>query len=112
MLSGRVSPRRIRGELIVPQVLFLNLHREFFAAIVEGRKRIEYRKQTAYWRARLEGKKYDTINFRNGYSPDAPEMLVEFRGIRRYGKGRSAYYAIRLGNILRILRWKRTRREG
>lgn len=54
----------------------------------------------------------DTINFRNGYSSDAPEMLVEFRGMRRYGKGRSAYYAIRLGKVLRLMRWKRTRREG
>jgi hypothetical protein len=32
-------------------------------------------------------------------------MLVEFRGLRRYGKGRNAYYAIRLGKILRIRRW-------
>jgi hypothetical protein len=36
---------------------------------------------------------------------DAPEMLVEFRGLRRYGHGRNAYYAIRLGKILRIRRW-------
>ena len=83
------------------EVLFLNLHREFFAAIADGTKRIEYRKQTAYWRARLEGRKYDLINFRNGYSPTAPEMLVQFRGLRRYGSGRSAYYAIRLGKILK-----------
>ena len=33
-------------------------------------------------------------------------MLVEFRGLRRYGRGRNAYYAIRLGRILNIKRWK------
>jgi ASC-1-like (ASCH) protein len=89
----------------MPEILHLNLHREFFAAIADGRKRIEYRKQTPYWRKRLEGRKYDVILFRNGYAKNAPEMLVEFRSLRRYGDGRNAYYAIRLGKILRIRHW-------
>ena len=70
------------------EILHLNLHREFFAAIANKQKRIEYRKQSRYWRKRLEERKYDAILFRNGYAKDAPEMLVEFRGLRRYGKGR------------------------
>jgi hypothetical protein len=86
-------------------VLHLNLHREFFAAIARKAKHIEYRKQSPYWRKRLEGRKYDVILFRNGYAKDAPEMQVEFRGLRRYGRGRAAYYAIRLGQILKIKRW-------
>lgn len=86
--------------------LHVNLQREFFAAIAVGRKRIEYRKQSSYWRKRLEDRKYDAILFRNGYAKNAPEMLVEFRGLRRYGDERSAYYAIRLGKILRISRWR------
>ena len=52
-------------------------------------KRIEYRQQTRYWKKRLEGRKYDLIRFRNGYASKAPEMLVEFCGVRRYGKGRN-----------------------
>jgi hypothetical protein len=84
----------------------LNLHRNFFAQIVAGTKRIEYRRRTAYWRRRLEGRTYEAIQFRNGYATRAPEMLVQFRGLRRYGKGRSAYYAIRLGHILKIKRWR------
>jgi ASC-1-like (ASCH) protein len=87
-------------------ILHLNLHREFFAAIATGRKRIEYRKQSPYWSTRLEHRKYDAILFRNGYAKDAPEMLVEFGGLRRYGRGRDGYYAIRLGRILRIRRWR------
>ena len=67
---------------------------------------IEYRKQLPYWRKRLENRKYDAILFRNGYAKDAAEMLVEFRGLRRYGRGCDAYYAIRLGRILRIRRWR------
>lgn len=87
-------------------ILHLNLHREFFTEIADRRKRIEYRARTPYWRRRLEGRRYDAIQFRNGYATRAPVMLVEFLGLRRYGKGRSAYYAIRLGRILKLTRWK------
>ena len=87
-------------------ILHLNLHREWFAAIAKRTKRIEYRSQTPYWRTRLEGRHYDAIQFRNGYATNAPEMLVEFLGLRRYGNGRNGYYAIRLGRILKIKRWK------
>jgi hypothetical protein len=60
------------------EILHLNLHREFFDAIATGRKKIEYRRRSPYWRARLEGRKYDMILFRNGYASSPPEMLVEF----------------------------------
>lgn len=96
----------MRGVGSVKKVLHLNLHRQFFADIAAKKKRIEYRDQTPHWRSRLEGKKYDVILFRNGYATKAPEMLVEFKGLRRYGKGRTAYYAIRLGRILKLKRWK------
>ena len=86
-------------------ILHLNLHREHFAAIVAKTKRIEYRDQTPHWRSRLEGRHYAVIQFRNGYATKAPEMVVEFLGVRRYGKGRKAYYAIRLGRILKVKRW-------
>jgi hypothetical protein len=82
------------------RTLHLTLHREFFAAIAEKRKRIEYRDRSHYWRSRLEDRTYDVILFRNGYAKNAPRMLVEFRGLRRYGTGSNAYYAIRLGRVL------------
>ena len=91
------------------EILHLNLHREFFAAIANKQKRVEYRRQSRYWRKRLEERKYDAILFRNGYAKDAPEILVEFRGLRRYGKGHTAYYAISLGRILKIKRWPKGR---
>jgi hypothetical protein len=53
----------------------------------------------------VEGKKYKTIIFRNGYGKHVPEMLVEFRGVRRIGRGQNAEYAIRLGRILELKRW-------
>lgn len=38
----------------------------------------------------------------NGYATNALEMLVEFRGLRRYGKGRNACYTIRPGCVIKI----------
>ena len=90
-----------------PAILHLNLHREFFAQIAARTKRIEYRNQIPHWRKRLEGRKYDVIQFRNGYATNAPVMVVEFRGLRRYGRGRKAYYAIQLGRILKIKHLKK-----
>ena len=87
-------------------VLHLNLKREFFAAIAAKTKRVEYREQKPYWKKRLEGRHFDAILFRNGYAKKAPEMLVEFKGLSRLGKGRNGCYAIRLGRILKINRWK------
>jgi hypothetical protein len=87
-------------------VLHLNLHHEFFARIAVGTKRTEYRQRTAYWKTRLENRHYDVIHFRNGYATKAPEMLVEFLGVRKSGKGRTGKYAIRLGRILKIERWR------
>jgi hypothetical protein len=55
-----------RSNDAIREILHLNLHREFFAAIAAGRKRIEYRKQSPYWRRRLESRKYHAVLFRNG----------------------------------------------
>lgn len=87
-------------------VLHLNLHREWFAAIAAKTKRIEYRRRPPYWKTRLENRKYDVIQFRNGYTTDASEMQVEFRGVRRIRKWGKPQYAIRLGRILKIKRWR------
>ena len=88
------------------ETLPLNLHREFFAAIAAKTKRIEYRERTPYWKRRLENRHYEFIQFRNGYATLAPEMLVEFRGVKKIRKWGEPYYAIALGRILRIKRWK------
>jgi hypothetical protein len=90
----------------VKSVLHLNLHREFFAAIANKTKRVGYRRRTRYWKIRLEGRNYDVIQFRNGFATKAPEMLVEFCGVRRVKKWGNNLYAIQLGCIMKIKRWK------
>ena len=80
------------------KILHLNLYRKYFDQILKGEKTTEYREVTPYWSKRLEGRYYDVIKFRNGYRKDAPEMIVEYKGIvvdDLYGR-----YAIQLGKIL------------
>jgi hypothetical protein len=63
------------------EILHLNLHREFFAAIANKQKHIEYRRQSRYWRKRLEERKYDAILARRvapgsmSYRPDVPRSI-------------------------------------
>ena len=61
-------------------------------------KREEYREIKPYWTKRLEGKTFDEIRFRNGYSKDAPTMRVEWLGVT---KG-DTHYIIKLGRVLEI----------
>jgi hypothetical protein len=84
-----------------PSILHLTLEREWFDDIASGKKREEHRDRKDYWKTRLEGRAYDLVRFRNGYSTDAPEMDVEFLGVEK----RRDCYAIRLGKILRLKRW-------
>jgi hypothetical protein len=64
--------------MIVADVLHLSLHRVFFANIVAGKKRTEYRRRTPYWRKRLEGKKFEAILFRNGYGKSGQKCWWNF----------------------------------
>ena len=85
---------------VMGKTLHLTLYKEFFDKILSGGKTEEYRDKTEYWRKRLfegkEPKKFDFIVFRNGYSKNAPEMKVEWKGLRE-DKER---FAILLGEIV------------
>jgi hypothetical protein len=87
-----------------PRILRLTIEQQYFDAIVSGTKRTEYRDKKDYWKTRLEGRKYDIVHFRNGYTQGVPEAFVEFRGLRKDDKRR---YAIRLGKILKTRNLRR-----
>ena len=83
------------------KILHLTLFRKWFIEILKGKKKIEYRIVKPYWTKRLldsDGipKKYEYIIFKNGYSKNAPEMKVEFLGIRK-----NKEYESLLGKVLR-----------
>ena len=82
------------------KVLHLNLYHKYFDQILKGEKTIEYRDITPYWSKRLEGRHYDVIKFKNGYRKDAPEMIVEFKGMGTVTFQTTPTYAIELGKIL------------
>ena len=83
------------------KILHLNLYRKYFDAILKGEKTIEYRDITPYWSKRLEGRYYDLIKFKNGYRKDAPEMVVEYKGMDTVNYKNELTYAIGLGKILK-----------
>jgi hypothetical protein len=91
-----------------PRILQLTLKQEFFAKIVGGKKKFEYREVKGHWKTRLEGREYDIVRFRNGYVPDVPEMDVEFCGclIGPNPRTGEACYIIGLGRILSVKRWQ------
>lgn len=91
----------------VRRVLHLTLKKRWFDMIASGVKREEYREMKPYWNKRLLSKKFDAVQFRNGYSPASPTMLVELKelqsglGIIEWGapEGKEVFI-LRLGKIL------------
>jgi hypothetical protein len=82
------------------RILHLNLVAGPFDKIAAGTKREEYRDFSPYWKARLAGREYDVIEFRNGYAPDSRRMRVEFRGVTVKGRGAERQFVIQLGRIV------------
>jgi len=114
------------------EILHLTLKKKWFDMILSGEKKEEYREIKDFWLKRLFKeyhthfkkedfnmvlvvnerafvlKKFTHIIFRNGYSKDAREMLVEFRGLttgegneKWGGGGGEELLIIKLGEILK-----------
>jgi hypothetical protein len=88
------------------KILHLTLKKQWFDMIASGVKREEYREMKPYRHKRLANRKYDAIQFRNGYSKDAPTMLVELKsilsglGIIEWGAPEAQpVYILTLGNV-------------
>ncbi len=68
-------------DLVVPlRVLRLTLKKKWFDMIASGEKKEEYRVPGPWINSRIHGKKYDVVEFKNGYGPNVPRMVVEYRG--------------------------------
>jgi hypothetical protein len=80
------------------RILHLTLKKQYFDEIIAGEKKEEYREIKPYWAKRLEGKTFDEILFKHGYSKNAPRMRVEWLGMT---KG-TTHYVIKLGRVLEI----------
>ena len=91
----------------VMRVLHLTLKKQWFDMIASGRKLEEYREIKPYWETRLKtGYHYDAVSFRNGYSKNAPKILIECegifigRGVLAWGAPDKPAYIIKLGEII------------
>ena len=115
------------------KILHLTLKKKFFDMIASGEKKEEYRAIKPYWVSRLvnsfhsetrEGdftflwrgflssmespKHYDCIEFKHGYSKDAPIMIVECIGIKdgftklKWADKYEPAFIIKLGKIISI----------
>lgn len=65
--------------------LHLTIKEPYFSEIKNGTKVFEYRDYKTYWIKRLQNpdgsfKHFDFVQFRNGYSKNAPVTKVEFCG--------------------------------
>ena len=66
------------------QVLHLNLKGEYFDAIKSGDKVQEFRLYNDYWKKRLVGREYKTIQIKRGYPKKYDHARIEFRPYRGY----------------------------
>jgi hypothetical protein len=115
------------------KTLHLTLKKKWFDMILSGEKKEEYREIKVYWVKRLIGNiwtskedfeywlnnlpeyatlqhvlnNYDTITFKNGYSKNAPEMVVRLKkitveyGVEKWGAiPDTNYFVFQLGEIL------------
>jgi hypothetical protein len=90
--------------------LTMNIEREYFAAIVDGTKRIEYRDMSPFWSRRIEPL---SVPFRlrllNGMTHPIPEAVVVVRKVSRHRS--IGQYRLHLGRVLQVRRWNRRRQK-
>lgn len=99
------------------KILHLTLKKKWFDMIASGEKREEYREIKPYWLKRFKydfchelNYEYTHIKFKNGYSKNAPEMLIELNDIG-FGLAKPEWsdnwqgevFVIKLGNITPIV---------
>jgi hypothetical protein len=93
-------------------VITTTLKREWFAKIVAGTKRVEYREIKPYWTKRLRRVRTPfRLVLRNGMSPPIPVVTVRIDRVTPSPKGRrrAGTYALHIGRILKVEHWDRTR---
>lgn len=94
------------------RTLRLTLKRQWFDMIASGEKPEEYREPGKWIASRVNAnKEYDVVEFANGYGPNVPRCVVEYRGYD-WSTGNPAwgavpgkkYIVIRLGAVLSVWR--------
>jgi hypothetical protein len=91
-------------------VITTTLKREWFAKIVAGTKRIEYREIKPYWTTRLKHVQTPfRLVLRNGMTPPIPVLTVRID--RVVTNRRNGEYELHIGRVLRVEHWDRKKRK-
>lgn len=86
--------------------LYLVLKNPWFDMIKSGEKKEEYRELTDFWKTRLEGKEFDTLEFVHGYpkKEDMSKRLFFKNPKIRVGEGKPEWGA-ESGKQYYIITW-------
>lgn len=94
------------------KILHLTIKRQWLDMILSGVKLEDYREINPWNTSRLANRKYDAVEFSNGYG-QVPKVLVELLGIHK-GRGRLRWgapehdvYVLCLGDILNVVNYQR-----
>jgi hypothetical protein len=94
----------------VTHTITTTLDREWFAQIVDGTKRVEYRDIKPYWTRRLRAVKTPfRLVLRNGMRPPVPVVTVRIDRVvpSPHGTKRRGRYELHIGRVLKVERWDR-----
>lgn len=91
-------------------VITTTLKRKYFAEIVDGDKRIEYRRIKPYWTSKLKRVRIPfRLVLRNGMLPPIPVLTVRIDKVVKNRK--CGAYELHIGRVLRIEHWNRKLRK-
>jgi hypothetical protein len=89
-------------------VITTTIDREFFADIVVGKKRVEYRQIKPYWTQRLRRVKTPfELVLRNGMIPPIPVLTVRIDRVQPNPPHYRGPYGLYIGRILKVEHWDR-----
>lgn len=100
MEESQIVKKPIEKAPLEKKPLFLIMEKVWFDEIYSGRKKIEYRNDSPFYRSRLMNKKGQFRNYENallqvGYNKDGQRMTIEITDIVLEGD-----FEIHLGNII------------
>ena len=89
-------------------VITTTLEREWFAKIVAGTKRVEYRQIKPYWTKRLRRVKTPfKLVLRNGMNPPIPVLTVRIDRVQPNPPHNPGTYGLYIGRIMKVEHWDR-----
>jgi hypothetical protein len=102
----RSTRARVQNRSSSVNTITTTLKRPWFAQIVDGTKKIEYREIKPYWTERLAAVRTPfKLILRNGMNPPVPQLTLRIDRVVR--EGRKGEYQLHIGRVLKVEHWDR-----